>query len=119
MCRFLLLVLAFCGALYGSLAFAADISFVNRTNIDGNGNHAVDVFYTPTTGLDFIFWDFIVAPIAGRVLDPLLENRSDDITDGAAVDTWANSVVSSLGGPTPTHSIFASSEVCVGEFSFR
>lgn len=60
-----------------------------------------DIFYTVSAGGEFTNWDLRVAPSVGGLLDPQTNNRGDDVTvGGAAMDTFANTVFSSVGaGP--------------------
>ena len=77
------------------------IDIVEVFDIDGSGNHAIDVYYTPSPGAEFNAWDLIVTPSHGRILAPGGPwPFNDDTTDGARVDTWTNTVASSIGaGP--------------------
>ena len=94
--------------LSASLASAMpQIEIVETFNIDGMGNHAIDVFYTPSEGLDSNHWELLVIPTVGGLLDPDPGKRSDNVTDGAAIDSWANTVFSSLGAGAASH-IFTS-----------
>lgn len=81
---------------------AASISIVD------NKAGVVDVFYTPSAGgAEFTAWDLIVTPTKGGLLDPNKGARADDVSNGAANDTFMNTVFSSLGFGTASH-IFTS-----------
>ena len=68
--------------------------------IDNPGAGFFDIFYTPTETGEFAAWDLLVTPTLGSLRDTDQGNRSDDVSDGAVDDTWANTVFSSFGaGP--------------------
>ncbi len=70
-----------------------------------------DVFYTPSDGQEFAAWDLNVVAAVGGILDPVQSVRSDDTTlstgGGPALDTFANTVFSSVGAG-PASYIFTS-----------
>ena len=98
-----LLTIALC--LVTSAAFAAP--FINV--VDDMGNGWIDIFYNPdpNDGLEFNAWDLVVIPEVGGLLDPDTAAREDDVSDGAAADTWGNTVFSSFGAGAASH-IFTS-----------
>ena len=93
--RFLLLGVITCLPLTGN---AATVSFQENT-----GQSYVDIFYTPNPGAEFTYWDLIVRPITGRVLDPNPHQRfvrTDAFGPPAPVDTFANTVYAAVdAGP--------------------
>ena len=85
-----------------SAVFAA--ANVNAAIVDFQLNAAgnyVDIRYTVSAGGEFTNWDLVAAPSVGSILDPQTNNRSDDVnTGGIPLDTFANTVFSSVGaGP--------------------
>lgn len=88
--------------------FANSINAASINIVDNREAGIVDVFYTPSAGAEFTAWDFIVTPTAGGLLDPVTSARADDVSvGGPALDTWMNTVFSSLGFGTASH-IFTS-----------
>jgi hypothetical protein len=69
--------------------------------IDNGADRYVDIFYTVTPGGEFTNWDLYARTCTGSILDPNTNQRSFNVTGGAApVDTFANTVFSSVGaGP--------------------
>ena len=97
------LLLAFlCAAQLAGSSPAAIVSIVAD-----NQENFVDIFYTPTSGAEFAAWDLSISAAIGGVLDPFQADRSDNTTDGAALDTLANTVFSSVGAG-PASYIFTS-----------
>lgn len=92
--RFAYLALALAVAVSAHTASAATVQFVDSGTF-------FDIFYTPSAGEEFAAWDLIATPTVGSLVDPSTADRSDNTQDaGAAVDTFANTVFSSVGaGP--------------------
>jgi PEP-CTERM motif len=83
-------------------ATAGTVSFVETFD------QYVDVFLTPSPGSEFLNFDVEAIPAVGQILDPtrnLAGNAGDydNVTDGARVDTWANTAYSSLGAGVPSY----------------
>lgn len=84
-----------------STATAAEVIFeVNESEA------YFDIFYTPGPGEEFLIWDLDVSANIGGILDPIQEAYFDDVGDGVALDTFMNTVSSSLGGNAPLHFFF-------------
>jgi hypothetical protein len=82
------------------LAIASSAQAAIVTVQDNIAESYFDIFYTVSENGEFTNWDLKVTPGIGGLLDPNTNNRSDNTSDGAAMDTFVNTVFSSVGaGP--------------------
>lgn len=102
--QLLQLALIICLLAIPDKASSATVSLIHNKSLD-----YVDIFYTPSVGQEFASWHLTVTPSAGGLLDPFPALRSDDTTaagGGAAIDTFVNTVFSSLGVGPAQHTFF-------------
>jgi hypothetical protein len=98
-------------AILGVVAMAQFAQAATVSIVDNRVERYVDVLYTPSAGAEFNAWDLIVTPSRAGLLDPNKTARADDTSTatggGPALDTFMNTVFSSLGFGQASH-IFTS-----------
>lgn len=91
-------------AILSSAALAAPAKAATVNFFHNSVNNYVDVFYTVSAGGEFTNWDLRVDLERGSILDPNTNIRSDDVTqNGPALDTFVNTVFSSVGAGAASH----------------
>lgn len=91
--------------LVGVSANAAPI--VTMTESTLGGFKALDFYYTASQGAEFTTYELQVHSDSANIQDPVKTAAGTFNAGGTAVDTWANTVSSLLGGGAPTY-IFTS-----------
>jgi hypothetical protein len=86
------------------VAAAADVRAATVSFQHNLADNYIDIYYTVTPGAEFLKWDLWFKPQRGSILDPNTNKRDHNIAGGGApVDTFANTVFSSVGAGPATY----------------